>query len=179
MANLPIPTLATEAPGRWNTAALWRANVYNPAIFSLNPPLFVGTQSLAQSVPFGSGWTSISLDTAQVDTYTGHSNSLNNSRFSAPVPGWYDVCGVVCWTSNGTGIRASRLAVNGTSVSGSAQSWAAAASGTTAVPTAVRSVFLNTGQYVEVQAFQTSGAALSTRVASESASALWVCWSHA
>lgn len=179
MANLPVPVLASEVAGNWVTAALWRANVYNASTFQLNPPLFVGTQSTSQSINSNS-WTAISLNTEQVDTYGGHSTSTNNSRYVAQVPGWYSVCGVVCWTANGTSFRGSRIHVNGASVQGSAQMTQFSASGsTTGVATAVRSVQLAAGDYVEVAGYQLTGAALSTTINLESASALWVCWAHA
>ena len=178
MANLPVPTLASEVTNNLIPAALWRASVYNPATFILNPPLFVGTQTSVQSIASNS-WTAINLNTEQVDTYSGHDTVTNNSRYTAQVAGWYSVCGVVAWTPNGTSFRGSRLHVNGSVLQGSAQMTAFSNSAnSTVVATAARSVQLNVGDYVEVAGFQLTGSNLSTAVSGEVASALWVCWSH-
>lgn len=179
MANLPVPVLASEVSNNWVTAALWRANVYNASTFTLNPPLFVGTQSVTQSIS-SNAWTAATLDTEQVDTYGGHSNTVNNSRYTAQVAGWYSVCGVVCWAGNGTSFRGSRIHVNGSPVQGAAQmSQFSGSSSTTGLATPTRTVQLAVGDYVEVAGYQLTGSALSTTVNLESASALWVCWLHA
>lgn len=177
MPNLPVPTWAQEVPGNFITSALWNANVYNGGTFLTNPPLFVGTQSAVQSVANGT-WAALTLDTTQVDTYAGHSNVTNNSRYTAQVAGWYTVCGVSCWTTNSTGSRTARITVNGVIVIG-AGTLLAAGTLNAAIATAPRSVFLNAGDYVEVQGGQNSGGALSTAVSTEAACALWVVWSHA
>lgn len=178
MANLPVPTLASEIPNNVFTAALARAGIYNTGTFLLNPPLFVGTQATAQSIPnAAAAWTAISLDSSQVDSYSGHSNSTNNSRYTAQVGGLYAVCGVSAYPSNGTGVRGTRLHLNASVVQGTAQMGIAVTSGSgTVLATPVRTIRLNIGDYVEVATYQSSGAALNTIVASDMASALWVCW---
>lgn len=144
------------------------------------PPAFVSTQIVAQSIT-SSTWTSITLTatgTQAYDNYSGHSNSTNTSRYTAPITGWYTVAGVVSFAQNGTGERGSRLAINGTSVSGTAGFVAALSSNVTSVVTATRDIFLNLNDYVEVQGWQTSGGALNTAVFTDNASALWVRFSH-
>lgn len=176
MANLPVPTLASEVANNLFTAALARAGIYNTGTFLLNPPLFVGTQTSSQSVNTGA-WTTIGLNTSQVDTYGGHSNSTNNTRYTAQVPGVYAVCGVAAWATNATGVRGARLHVNGSVVQGAAQMTIPSSGSGTALLTPVRTVRLAAGDYVEVAGWQSSGAPLSTITASDVASALWVCWS--
>ncbi|MEV6833471.1 hypothetical protein AB0N17_02900 [Streptomyces sp. NPDC051133] len=180
MANLAIPTLTAPSVSNYDTAAWWNANVYQLLTYGLNPPIFVGTQTIAQSVAT-STWSAITLDTEQQDTYGGHSTTTNSSRYTAQVAGWYTVCGVVTWTQNSTGRRGARLHVNGSSVAGSAQLFAPASGTTfTGVMTAVRAVQLGVGDYVEVAGTQSSGSALSTGVAAggDLASALYVAWAH-
>jgi hypothetical protein len=118
----------------------------------------------------------LSLNSSQVDTYGGHSNSTNNSRYTAQVPGVYAVCGVSGFTANATGVRGTRIHVNGSVVQGSAQMAIPANGSGTGLATPVRTVRLAAGDYIEVAAWQSSGAALSTVVATDVACALWVCW---
>jgi hypothetical protein len=178
MANLPVPTLASELANNSFTAALARAGIYNTGQFLLNVPLFVGTQTTSQSIGNAvSTWTALSLNTSQVDTYGGHSNVTNNTRYTAQVTGWYAACGVAAFLSNATGVRGTRLQVNGAVVQGTAQMGIAVTSGSgTALSTPVRTIRLNAGDYIEVATWQSSGGSLSTSVASDMASALWVCW---
>ncbi|MFF7142231.1 hypothetical protein ACFZB5_13415 [Streptomyces nodosus] len=178
MANLPVPVLASEVAGNFFTAALARAGIYNAGTFLLNPPLFVGTQNTTQSTTTGA-WTVTSLDTTQVDSYGGHSNTTNNSRYTAQVAGLYQVCGVVGWASNATGIRGARLHLNGAPIQGTAQMTIAASGSVHAMATPVRVVRLGAGDYVEVAGWQSSGGALVTNVGSDIAPALWVCWAGA
>lgn len=175
MANLPVPVLASELANNSFTAALARAGIYNTGTYLLNPPLFVGTQSSTQSVTSGS-WTTLSLNSSQVDSYTGHSNSTNNTRYTAQVPGVYALCGVAAWASNSTGVRGTRIHLNGAVIQGSAQMTLPSTTSGTAVSTPVRTVRLAVGDYIEVAGWQSSGGSLSTIVASDVACALWVCW---
>ena len=145
-----------------------------------NPPSFVSTQIVAQSIPTGA-WTSVTLTATgsqAYDNYGGHSNSTNTSRYVAQVAGWYTVSGVVAFAANGTGERGARLAVNGSSVSGAAELIAALSTNATAIATPTRDIPLAIGDFVEVQGWQTSGGALNTAVFSDLASALWVKFSH-
>lgn len=178
MTNLPVPVPASVVPGTFMTAALWNANVYNGLTFLLNPPDFVGVQNTAQSIPSGA-WTAVSLDTSQIDSYGGHSNVTNSSRYTAQVAGWYTCCGVSEMATNASGDRAVRLQVNGTAVKGAAALVGPYSGNGVALPTPTRDVYLNVGDYVEVATFQTSGGALSTAVSADLCSALWVRFSHA
>jgi hypothetical protein len=175
VANLPVPTLASEVSGNFFTAALARSGIYNTGTFILNPPIFVGTQSATQSVT-SSSWTTLTLDTEQVDSYNGHSNATNSSRYTAQVAGVYAVCGVSAFASNASGVRGTRIHVNGSVIQGSAQMAFPASGSGTALATPVRTVRLAVGDFVEVAAWQSSGAALSTIVASDVACALWAYW---
>lgn len=180
MANLAIPTLTAPTPGTFDTAAWWNTNVYQMLTYGLNLPMFVGTQTVAQSTA-GSTWTALTLDSEQSDTYGGHSTTANTSRYTAQVAGWYTVGGVVSWPANGTGNRGARIHVNGAAVQGSGQLILPASATTfTGVATPVRAVQLAVGDYVEVAGYQSSGGTLSTGVASggDLASALFVIWSH-
>ncbi|MGW2692322.1 hypothetical protein [Streptomyces sp. NPDC001296] len=181
MPNLPIPVPATEAPGDSIASALWNSQVRDGLGFLLTEPVFQGTQTSSQNVLSGT-WTAINLNTEQIDTYGGHDNVTNNSRYTAQVPGWYSVCGVTCWVANSTGTRASRIAVNGNTVQGTSQMFAPNPSNTTGVATPLRTVYLNQGDYVEVWGWNSSGLAspgLATGTAPDLSSGLYVAWVHA
>jgi hypothetical protein len=182
MATLPIPVPAQEAPGLPVASSLWNAQVRDGYGFLLNVPVFVGTQTAAQSNIVDNTWTPINLNTSQVDTYSGHSNTVNNSRYVAQLAGYYIVTGVVCWAANATGARAVRIHVNGVVVQGTAQMVPTSSTNVTGIATPTRTIFLKVGDYVEVAGYNNAGLAppgLSTGVAADLSSALFVLWSHA
>lgn len=182
MTNLPVPILATEVPGNFLTAATWLANVTNALTFALNPPDFIGNQTVSQSVASAS-WTDLTLDTESVDTYGGHSTTTNTARYVAQVPGYYMVSGVSAFLGNVTSARGAAIALNGVLINGHGGIAQAVSSTTypTAIATPTREVFMNgTTDYVTIQGFQASGAALSTTPSSSTLqSSLYVRWSHA
>jgi hypothetical protein len=154
--------------------------VRDASAFFQAPPLFQGIQTVAQNNLTSSIWATITLDTELIDDYGGHSTTTNTSRYTAQLAGWYEVSGSVTWLQNGTGTRGARLAVNGTVVQGSAVMMSTAASTTdTSVPTTTRVVYLNVGDYLEVQGWQSSGANLATKVDADLTSSLFACWRHA
>jgi hypothetical protein len=178
MTNLPIPIPAQEIPGNLVTGALWNANVFNGLTYMLNPPIFVGYQNTSQSIG-QTVWTPISIDTTTVDSYGGHSNTTNNSRYTAQVAGWYTVCGVYgTGTGSSTGFRAARIQVNGSPIVAGAVYMLANGSVETGVVTPTKDVYLNAGDYVEVAAWQNSGASLGTTLDVDIRCGLWVRWSH-
>lgn len=140
---------------------VWLATQIN---FLMNPPMAVLYQVTTQSINTAN-FASLSLDATVVDTYGGHSNSTNNSRYTAQVPGWYEACGTVAWPTNGTGARGCRLAKNGSAVLGATSFTGTTVGDVYAVTTPAFQVQMGVGDYLEVQGFQSSGGALSTNVA--------------
>jgi hypothetical protein len=174
-----VPVWPTVVPGQFETSALFNTLSANGAYLT-NPPNFVGTQSVVQSLA-NTTWTALLLDTTQTDPYAGHSNVTNSSRWTCPtgVPGWYTVCGVAAYVPNATGFRTARLQVNGTAIVG-AESYGPNNGGAeTVIVTPTRDVFLNAGDYVEVAGWQNTGGALNTSTGGETRSALFVRFSHA
>lgn len=101
------------------------------------------------------------FNTNVVDSYSGHSTVTNTSRYVAQVSGWYDakVIGALSTTSAAAALR---LAVNGTPVVGTGVGLTPnTASGDAAALTS-REVFLNAGDYVEGDIFQSTGGAVNT-----------------
>jgi hypothetical protein len=178
MTNLPVPIPASEVPGNFITSALWNANVYNGLTFLLNPPLFIGQQAIAQSFA-NQTWSTVSFDTTIVDSYGGHSNTTNSSRYTAQVAGWYTVAGLFVTQGGSNNIRAARINVNGTAVVGTdGYSYPNGSSYETSAASAVRDVYLNVGDYVELGCWQGSGGALSGGI-NEIRSQLYIRFSHA
>jgi hypothetical protein len=176
---LAVPANPTRAAGIRLTAAIYQSDVTDAVNFLANPPDFVGTQTVAQSLA-NATWTAITLDSEQLDSYNGHSTSSNTSRYVCQVAGWYTVSGTVCFASNVSGPRGARIQVNGTAMEGLAsfmQTVSAAADAGMTTPT--RDVVLAVNDYVEVAGYQNSGGALNTAVDPDLSPGLWVRFSHA
>lgn len=174
MTNLPVPNPRTAVAGEFETAAFM--NMFRDAVnFLANKPLAVLYQASAQSFASSSG-AAVTFDSTTTDTYGGHSNTTNNSRYVAIVAGWYLVVGTVTWANVAGGNRNVSINKNGAGVPQFG----------TAVPAASALVFpagqstalvqLNVGDYVEVIAYQDSGGAVSTHA---NGSSMAVMWDHA
>lgn len=157
------------------------ANAYirDPIRFLLNKPAAELRQTVAQSIPDAT-WTSITFTTEDLDsdpTGTGaHSTSSATSRYVAVYAGWYRVGGGVEFSVSGTGQRGVAWAVNGTLVNASRTFISATAAVGMDAPARTKMVFLNVGDYVELQAYQNSGGPLNTFATSEAASSMSVAW---
>jgi hypothetical protein len=181
VSGLAVPTPYQWSVGDTITAALLNAQLYNGLTYVLNPPIFFGYQTVAQTLSSGIT-TPITLDSQFVDTYGGHSTTSNTSRYVGQVPGYYEVTGSVAFAANTTDMRSAAIFKNGAQSQGAGQEVHAA------VPTGSHSmilqcttlVYLNgTTDYVEVWGFQSSGAGLATYVNPNIYSSLYVRWVHA
>jgi len=175
MTNLPVPTPASVVPGNFLTAALWNANVYNGLTFTLNRPMFVGYQATAQAFA-NFTLTKLSIDTTSVDTYGGHSNTTNNSRYTAQVAGWYLVIGVVEYAANAAGARLVEFYKNNAVITPWSSVEDARGTDMNHSVTCIGFVQMAVGDYVEIVGAQSAGGSLNT-VANQSGMA--VIWIHA
>lgn len=178
MANLAVPIPRTFTPGEAEVGSYFNAGVRDLGTFLLNPPIAQLVQNTIQSIP-NSAVTPLTFDGTINDSYGGHSNVTNNSRYTGQVTGWYLVAGVAAFATNGTGVRVARLRKNGSDII-YFDVWAMAVS-TASTPTAAATagiVQLNAGDYVELAGYQTSGGALNTIVAGPQ-SGMAVFWLHA
>lgn len=174
-----VPAPPVRAAGSRVTAAMYGSDVTDDVTFLANPPEFTGTQATVQSIA-STTWTPIALDTAPIDTDTGHNNVTNNSRYVIPFAGNYTVNGVYASTGNATGFRAARIQVNGSPVLGLASYVPGNSANEVAVVTPTRTIAVNAGDYIEVAGWQSSGGALNTSVVDvDMRSGLWVRFSHA
>lgn len=132
------------------------------------------TTSLADST-----WTSIGFDAEAFDYAGEHSTTVNTSRLTAAKPGVCFASGQIAYTGNATGGRRARFAVNGVEVTASAVQLPASTTLLFTVVIPFMPIFLNAGDYLEIQGWQSSGAALSTAISvanSAGASAMNVLW---
>jgi hypothetical protein len=123
-------------------------------------PIFVGDATTNTTIPTVA-WTSIALNAEEVDTHGGHSLTVSNSRYVCQRAGWYRVNGGT-YFQGGTGgsTRAVRIAVNGTGLTHTQAN--AAATDAVSVSTLPVLIFLALNAYVELQAYQNSGANRTT-----------------
>ena len=141
-----------------------------------NPPIAVLYQTVVQSIAHGT-WGVITFDSEIVDTYGGHSTSVNTSRYTCQYAGWYSVGGRAAFDINGTGSRGARVHINGNYIRGAATLGGA---GTlSGIPQTSHILYLVPGDYVEIAGGQNSGVSLSTANANEAASYMYVEWIHA
>lgn len=176
MSNLPVPVPRTFAVAEVETGA-YLNSLRDALNFLVNVPIAYVTQSATQTLTT-STWTAITYDQTVVDTYGGHSNSTNNSRYTAQVAGWYIVFGSACYAVNTTGQRGAAIAKNGTRVQGAAGFAQATSALSTATPSPPTIVYLAAGDYVEIQAYQSSGGNLATVSGSDLDSSMTVAWLH-
>lgn len=171
---LAPPVEATAAPGGTITSALWNTGVRDGVNFLANPPIAVLTQTAAQSTTTGA-LVPLAWDTTTLDTYGGHSNTTNNTRYTAQQPGWYLPVVIGAWLANGGGVRYTTLAKNGSQLNFLSGPQPANGSFVGAT-TCYGAVQLNTGDYIEGWSFQNSGGGLNT---SPSFCQMIIFWLHA
>jgi hypothetical protein len=163
-----LPVIATEAPGNYQTAALWNAQVAATMQWLLGSgsnglPMFYGYQATSQSMP-SNVWTAVTIDTEVIDTDGGHSTVTNTSRYTCQVAGSYLVSGCTSFASNATDYRGAGIYKNGVQVVGGANTQIGnAATRTTIVVQSPIIVPLAVGDYIEMFGNQVSGGALSTQ----------------
>jgi hypothetical protein len=168
--------MPTEVPGNYNTAALFAAATKAVGDWQINVPRFKGYSGTGQAIGTGTTFVSVTLDSEYLDTEGGHSTVTNTSRYTCQVAGWYWTWGTMNFPTSATGNRSLQLAVNGTGYPGSTV-LLAAPSGNSWIGVTGGLVQLAVNDYLELQAWQTSGGSLTTTVISgiqPTLSAVWV-----
>lgn len=177
--TLPVPTQRTWSVGDIVTAAEMNANTRDAVNFLSNPPICALNQLTTQSIPNNS-FTSISFADAGgviVDSYSGHSTTVNPSRYIAQVAGYYLVIGRAGTPGTTDTKRMTCIAVNGTLYRNNEVDSPDADLHTVET---VALVHLNALDYVEAQVYQLSGGAISTNVSSTAyGPSIEVIWLHA
>lgn len=178
--NLSVPVVASTAVGQIITNAFWTANVTNALQFLIAPPIATLIQQTAQTFTGSGTFYPIAMDTTLIDTYGGHSNTTNNTRYTAQVDGYYLINSTAVFGSLASGYIYAALRLNGSStVPGTELGGAAQPSGfyPTLSPAAV--AYLNAGDYIEL-IMQASAVALKTAVTASGAYCcmLQAVWLH-
>lgn len=178
MATAPsVPDIAT---GILPSSTL--AQLAECIAFLMAPPRAKMRQTSTQNLSTAT-WTSITFTTEDYDTDPsgagGHSNSSNTSRYTAVYAGWYLVSGGVTFAANATGIRAARWAVNGSALDGTQATGQPVSGLPHSVAARAEAVYLNVGDYVELQGYQSSGGVLATVSSGDSQSSMTVRWQSA
>lgn len=125
-------------------------------------------QTVVQALP-NQAWTALTFDAEHYDTDAMHSTTTQNSRIVIPVSGTYLLVGGVAFAFNATGRRGAQWAVGGVANAFGALTMLptlTAAGSNPALAATSLPLRLTAGQYVELQAFQDTGAALNTLVLS-------------
>ena len=145
--------------------------------FLLAPPLAIVNQSSATQNLSSGVWTAILFDTEVIDRDGMHSTSSNTSRLTCVTPGYYAVEGMVAFHANATGGRGADFAINGTRVFATAVLLETNDSATFYSAVAVvGTVYLNVGDYLELQGVQYSGGTLSTGILPDLGCSLTARW---
>jgi hypothetical protein len=127
-----------------------------------NSYYFFATQTVAQSIPDAT-FTALTFTAEVFDTDGGHTT---NTKYTAQTAGRYLAQGGVTFATNATGQRYVRLAKNGTEITGSGCRVDASGNSTGIVSRTVI-VHLDVGDYLEVQAHQSSGGPINTLISSD------------
>ena len=165
MVAVPAPrTWAKRDIGTYDVVA---SEVYQAVSFLLNPPVVKLRQALAAGVnPVASSdFTGVQWNIEDTDPYQFHSVSTNPTRIVPNVPGWYRGWFTVGFTDGtGTGnYRTAELVKNGTANRVRRDTRPAVTAGQSRVVRAVPFIVNCNGttDYLEVYAFQDSGATQS------------------
>lgn len=168
-----VPSQATRNVGDGLTAAYMNSNVRDAINFLLTPPLARVHQATGQSIA-NSTWTTVSFDATDWDSDSGHSNSVNNSRYTCQVPGYYRVEFVVGFGVNTVPLAS--IGKNGTRISGSGNAGGANAGAPWGTAKTSDEVHMVVNDYVEGFVFQNSGGAITTSVTGENVPTMRVQW---
>lgn len=164
---------APAEPRTWTAEDRLRApqlahDVGGAVAFHRARPLFQALRTTALSVPTAA-FTAVPLDgTELVDTHDGHSDDVNTSRWYNPytppdgnATDWYLINGHLPFSANATGVRIAALRVNGTGTVHEGMK-IPGGGGHGASTQVIDLVQMGFNDYVELLAYQSSGAALNT-----------------
>lgn len=175
---MAFTTPATATAGTVLTASFLNTNVRdNIAWLATDSPSCRAYNNANISISNGV-LTVVTLNSERYDNAAVHSTASNTSRFTIPTggAGKYVFLGNITYATNGTGVRAANALLNGatTITRNTTASAAAAIYGTELSFCTVYA--LSAADYVEMQAFQSSGGALNVESnpnATPEAGVLW------
>jgi hypothetical protein len=160
---MAVPTPRTWSAGETVTAALLNTELRDALLWLLTPPYLHVYQTAVQIIAT-STVTALTFPGELVDTISGHSTSVNTSRYTPNVAGKYLCLGHAAYDAS-TGERYAQFRKNGTAVTGSGYAgYDAFASGfahNSALAIATIDVNGST-DYIELWTAQNSGASVGT-----------------
>ena len=169
MATAPLPkTWSVNDPLDASTLNTQLKTILD---FLQSPPSCELTHSLTQALANSTGVT-LAFNSELTDTDGMHSTTVNTMRITCQTDGRYLVTYNIAFASNTTGIRRVTPQLSGVSYPQGQAQVAAANGGSTAV-TCSFVISMSTGQYLTLEALQTSGGTLDVN-ANASFTATWI-----
>lgn len=160
-----LPVIPAKGVGDDVLAADWNAFVQGGfAWLDANRPMIAVYQTAAQSIP-NAAFTAVTFTAETIDRSGQHSTTVNTSRVNATTDlGTYIVLGQVTYATNATGTRRAKLLDSGvTDLPGAYGIYPPASALGTAVAMGVWRP-ASSSAYLELLAWQDSGAALNTGI---------------
>lgn len=171
---MPYTSPGDVTTGTTITSA-WGNLVGDATDYLANPPACRAYHNAAQS-PANNTETALALNSERYDTNSMHDTVTQNSRITFTTAGLYVVNGSASWAANATGVRQIGIRLGG--VTYIAVELELTPGGTIVCQQTISTTYKFTaGQYVELVAYQNSGAALavnSTGNYSPEFAATWV-----
>ena len=159
------PTTITAASGAVFASATWNASPAAVDAWMRNPPQALLQQTVAQSIPNSNSTVTVSFDTTLRDNYSGHQMVATGDAYVAQAPGVYHVTGMLNLAWNGAGAPAGAV-VNPSLITRTAewaQLWILASPPPVRFQQSLSALIpMAVGDYVQLQVWQTSGAAQPT-----------------
>jgi hypothetical protein len=177
--NLAVPSPRTFSVNEVQTAAFLNS-IRDALSFLVNVPIATIYQTASQTLTASGTAYAVAYDSTAVDTYGGHSNTVNNSQYVSQVPGWYIVTGAVVFSPSTSGTYRKIQGYHNGSVVAYAASQVPGvnnASNATAVPIAPTIVYLNAGDYIQLYA-TCDVAGLTITPNASNASYATILWQH-
>jgi hypothetical protein len=167
LASIPLPAAPAASAVSFTPTGTIAATDVQAAIAEVATEAaarpFIGTRltnSSNQSIPKVT-WTTVVWDVETFDVGNWHSNTVNFTRVTPGVVGYYRVSAIVGWAGNATGDRYMGFAVNGTRVANLPHTQAGAAIFTDHKSDIIR--VAATSDYLELMVYQDTAASLDVR----------------
>lgn len=170
-----VPATRTFVAGEIVTAAYFNVNIRDVDNWLLAPAICEVRQATLQTLTT-SVWATTLFDAEDVDSTGMHSTVTNTGRLTAVYPGWYWTGGQGAFAANSTGIRATRWSVNGTVLNSTNIHSGAFATFSGETTARNKLVYLNVGDFLLLELFQSSGGNLNTAVTAGEQSGASVHW---
>lgn len=146
--------------GHERVASLPAARVYNSGAFTHNST---------------GNFLAITFDSERWDTGGLHSTAANTSRLTVAIAGLYVIHGHAQWDSNTTGVRILGIRINGTTDIAQERRWASVGTFEMGVTTQYK---LAVSDYIELMAFQNSGANRTINAVANHSPEFAATWLH-